>query len=93
MISLLDRLPDKREVTEMVNQTKHNQKHNETKSLTPPNEGFSQLLSNRKSKDNFSNDDLVGSLAEAYENKRAQQVAEWDRLGRQNLYQTLQRAA
>ena len=81
---------------EMVKQTKQANdfnKRKDTQALTPPNENFSQLLSNRKSKDNFSNDDLIGSLADAYENKRAQQVAEWDRLGRQNLYQALQRAA
>ena len=57
---------------------------------------ISQLLSNRikKSKDNLTmNDDLIVSLADAYENKRARQVVEWERLGRQTLQQNLQRAA
>ena len=30
-------------------------------------------------------DDVIGSLANAYENKRARQVIEWERLWRQNL--------
>ena len=57
---------------------------------------ISQLLSSRinKSKDNLTmNDDLIVSLADAYENKRARQVVEWERLGRQTLQQNLQRAA
>lgn len=57
---------------------------------------ISQLLSSRilKSKDSSNlNDDLIVSLADAYENKRARQVVEWERLGRQNLQQNLQRAA
>jgi hypothetical protein len=58
-------------------------------------EGFSKLLSNRtsKSKDNSLNDDLIVSLSDAYENKRARQVVEWENLGRQNLHQNQQRAA
>lgn len=57
---------------------------------------ISQLLSNRnsKSKDNLpTNDELIVSLADAYENKRARQVIEWEKLGRQNIQQNLQRAA
>ena len=52
---------------------------------------ISQLLSKRisKQKDNFQSDDLIGSLADAYENRRARQVVEWERLRRQNV----QRAA
>jgi hypothetical protein len=30
-------------------------------------------------------DDVIGSLANAYENKRARQVVEWERLWRQKL--------
>ena len=30
-------------------------------------------------------DEIIGSLANAYENKRARQVVEWDRLSKQNL--------
>jgi hypothetical protein len=56
---------------------------------------ISQLLSKRisKSKDNASGDDLIVSLSDAYENKRARQVIEWDKLARQNLQQNQQRAA
>lgn len=32
-----------------------------------------------QSKDNFINDDLIVSLADAYENRRARQVTEWER--------------
>lgn len=47
---------------------------------------ISQLLSNRisRQKDNFSNDDLIVSLSDAYENKRARQVMEWEKIRRQN---------
>lgn len=52
---------------------------------------ISQLLSKRisKQKDTFQTDDLIGSLADAYENKRARQVIEWEKMRRQNV----QRAA
>ena len=65
-------------------------KLNENEALAV-NEYISQLLSKRNSRqrDNFLHDDLILSLADAYENKRARQVAEWDKLGRQNF----QRAA
>lgn len=58
-------------------------------------EDFSRLSSTRTSKlkDNSLNDDLIVSLSDAYENKRARQVVEWENLGRQNLHQNLQRAA
>ncbi|MET0752558.1 MAG: hypothetical protein ABWZ66_04265, partial [Pyrinomonadaceae bacterium] len=61
---------------------------NETLAAT---EDISQLLSNRisKSKDNNLNDDLIVSLSNAYENKRARQVVEWENIRRQNV----QRAA
>ncbi|MGI8786304.1 MAG: hypothetical protein ACR2HG_00900 [Pyrinomonadaceae bacterium] len=47
---------------------------------------ISQLLSNRinKLKEPKSNDDLILSLADAYENRRARQVFEWERARRQN---------
>lgn len=47
---------------------------------------ISELLSARlsKSKDNPVNDDLILSLQDAYENKRARQVFEWERVRRQN---------
>ncbi len=52
---------------------------------------ISQLLSGRisKTKENYSNDDLIMSLSNAYENKRARQVFEWEKIRRQNA----QRAA
>lgn len=54
-------------------------------------EYISRLLSTRisKSKDLQTNDDLIVSLSDAYENKRARQVVEWEKIRRQNV----QRAA
>lgn len=47
---------------------------------------ISQLLSKRISKQsNQTSDDLIVSLADAHENKRARQVLEWEKLRRQNL--------
>jgi hypothetical protein len=52
---------------------------------------ISQLLSTRisKTKGNYSNDDLIVSLADAYENKRARQVFEWEKIRRQNAQRTV----
>jgi hypothetical protein len=53
-------------------------------------ETSTQLLSALQSshKDRTQNDDLIGSLANAYENQRARQVSEWERVGFQNMYRT-----
>lgn len=79
----------------MVNQTNNKivreiDKLNEHESLAVVNY-ISQLLSNRisKQRENLSNDALIISLANAYENKRARQVVEWEKVRRQNT----QRAA
>jgi hypothetical protein len=52
---------------------------------------ISELLSTRlpKPKENPLNDELILTLSDAYENKRARQVYEWERVRRQNV----QRAA
>ncbi len=48
---------------------------------------ISQLLSKRISKQtNSSGDDLIKSLSDAYENKRARQVLEWEKLRRQQNF-------
>ncbi len=46
---------------------------------------ISTLLTKRhsRSKNNQSSDDLIVSLSDAYENKRARQVFEWERVRRQ----------
>lgn len=79
----------------MVKQNKHNiageiDKLNETETLAVVNY-ISQLLSKRISKqsENPTNDDVIVSLSDAYENKRARQVFEWEKVRRQNV----QRAA
>lgn len=47
----------------------------------------SSLLPQRKTKshDNSPSDDLIVSLSDAYENKRARQVFEWEKARRQNV--------
>ena len=47
----------------------------------------SELQASRKSqsKENPINDELIVSLANAHENRRAQQVTEWERLRRQSV--------
>ena len=51
---------------------------------------ISQLLSTRISSktDNLTNDDVIVSLSDAYENKRARQVFEWEKVRRQNVQRT-----
>ena len=44
------------------------------------------LLSASKSRSTEKNDDLIMSLSDAYENRRARQVGEWERLYRYNVY-------
>lgn len=77
----------------MVDNTNNNlareiNKLNETETLAVVSY-ISQLLSKRISKQNGgAGDDLIGTLAERHENKRARQVVEWERLRRQNLHRT-----
>ena len=79
----------------MVKQTNQNitsqiDKLNENETLAVA--GYiSQLLSKRasKQKENFSNDDLIVSLSDAYENKRARQVFEWEKVRRQNAQRAI----
>ena len=44
------------------------------------------LLSASKSRSIEKNDDLIISLSDAYENRRARQVGEWERLYTYNVY-------
>lgn len=61
-------------------------KHKETDSLSADN-STSQFsnISAANPKELNTNDDLIVSLSDAYENKRARQVFEWERLRRQNI--------
>lgn len=77
----------------MVKQAKQNiagelNKLNENETLAVVNY-ISQLLSTRISKQTENSDEVIGLLADAYENKRARQVFEWEKVRRQNV----QRAA
>jgi diketogulonate reductase-like aldo/keto reductase len=48
--------------------------------------GYQPLPSQKiQLKDNLYNDDLIASLSNAYENRRAQQVVEWERLYWRNV--------
>ncbi len=44
------------------------------------------ILSSSKTRSTEKNDDLILSLSDAYENRRARQVVEWERLYGQNVY-------
>lgn len=48
----------------------------------------SKLLSSTRSQSTERQDDLIVLLAERYENRRARQVGEWERLYGQNVYKT-----
>lgn len=50
-------------------------------------ENFSGFLQNFRSssKENSANDELILALSEAYENRRARQVFEWERIRRNSL--------
>ncbi len=45
-----------------------------------------QLLSSSRTRSTEKNDDVIVSLSDAYENRRARQVGEWERLYGQNVY-------
>lgn len=49
----------------------------------------SKLLTSSRSQITERPDDLIVSLSERYENRRAQQVGEWERLYGQNVYREL----
>jgi hypothetical protein len=76
----------------MVNQTNNKiardiNKLNENETLAVI-EYISQLLSTRNvpiQTENQSNDDLIASLSDKRENRRAQQVLEWERVRRRNV--------
>lgn len=70
----------------MANRT--DQRHNELDKLTRQDAAaalkfLSSPTSNLQARYNF--DDLILSLASARENRRARQVNEWERIGRQTL--------
>jgi hypothetical protein len=52
---------------------------------------FSELVSSRPahSTDNSISDELIRSLSDSYENMRARQVTEWERLRRQTVQRSM----
>jgi hypothetical protein len=68
---------------------------NRIRTSNPGNAGHKQdtnnsakLLTSTRSQSTERQDDLIVSLAEQYENRRARQVGEWERLYGQNVYRT-----
>lgn len=79
----------------MVKRTSQNikseiDKLNEKETLAVVNY-ISQILSNRLSQksDSPPNDDLIVSLSDKHENRRARQVFEWEKVRRQNVQRTV----
>ena len=56
--------------------------HGTAKANTPTN----QLPSSKVSQSRDKNDELIVTLSDAYENRRAQQVGEWEKLYGENVY-------
>lgn len=52
----------------------------------PDSQTHSKLLSSNRTLTTDKHDDLIVSLEERYENRRARQVGEWERLYGQNVY-------
>lgn len=71
----------------MVNQNEiqHRDGQRET-NLSFPN---SANFLTRQTKNNFSSDELIASLANAVENKRARQANEWESLGMKTIQPTI----
>jgi hypothetical protein len=81
--------PQQKEAQKMVKKTNKNiaveiDKTNESETPVILDYSSSLLPQRRtKSNDNLPNDDLIVSLSDAYENKRARQVFEWEQARRQ----------
>jgi hypothetical protein len=66
----------------MVDQIRRNAPATQTKDTGPT----SRLLSSSRTHPTDKQDELIITLAERYENRRARQVGEWERLYGQNVY-------
>lgn len=76
-------------MVKQTNITSEINKLNENETLAVVNY-ISQLLSTRSAnskKEIPANDDLIVSLSDAHENKRARQVFEWEKIRRQSVQQ------
>ena len=63
----------------MVNRTKQENAPDLNRRNASPTVSHFSLPSKIQARENILNDDLIVSLADAYENKRARQVNEWER--------------
>jgi hypothetical protein len=68
--------------------TKSAEKRSDSDNLALYQTGHSSFA-RTQSRDSILSDDLIVSLADAYENKRARQVTEWEQLRRQNVHQAV----
>lgn len=69
----------------MANQTRNNSA-SESRHETDINRPHPSLSSSTKARLAEKNDDLIVVLSDAYENRRARQVGEWERLYGHNVY-------
>src|SRR5687768_10583658 len=77
------RLPRQQEATKMANRTDRNP----SRDLYARHESGPNLFASAKpgSSQHHATDDVIASLANARENRRARQVTEWERMRRQNF--------
>lgn len=85
-----DRLPRKLEAKEMVNPMNTTAARKPGK-LTPAAAARNYIAkkSASRSVDNVIVDEVIASLANAHENRRARQVTEWERMGGRQLHYTV----
>lgn len=69
----------------MANQIRNNAAAGESRHETEIRNPH-HILSSSKSRTTEKTDDIILSLSDAYENRRARQVGEWERLYGQNVY-------
>lgn len=77
----------------MVNRTnaefpRENNKYNDTDTVTT-RKYPSDISLSRRSIDNSTNEDVIASLANTHENRRACQVTKWERMLRTNAQRTM----
>ena len=68
----------------MVDRIRNNAPATQTKDTSPA----SKLLSSSRTHQSDKHDELIITLAERYENRRARQVGEWERLYGYNVYRS-----
>lgn len=67
---------------------RENNKHSDSDTVTT-HKYASDLSLSCRSIDNSTNDEVIASLANTHENRRARQVTEWERMLRHNAQRTM----